>query len=185
MCLLHGAGETLRMLRKTSQVSGGRGCQYHKSCHLPPTTKRPLHWNPSWLRGVCTHREGSCDKLALETKQDNWPEGKQRPGSTLINVLTSKSHNSYSSLSAFVYTSFCMYSTCVINTLLSSIPSVPVRIFFSKWTVAGEHQFFGVPFFMFQLSHPYMITGKCIALTIWTFVGKVMCHFLICCLGWS
>ena len=29
-------------------------------------------------------------------------------------------------------------------------------------------------FFMVQLSHPYMITGKNIALTIWTFVGKVM-----------
>ena len=27
---------------------------------------------------------------------------------------------------------------------------------------------------MVQLSHPYMITGKIIALTIWTFVGKVM-----------
>ena len=29
-------------------------------------------------------------------------------------------------------------------------------------------------FFMIQLSHPYMITGKTIALTIQTFVGKVM-----------
>ena len=29
-------------------------------------------------------------------------------------------------------------------------------------------------FFMVQLSHPYMPTGKTIALTIWTFVGKVM-----------
>ena len=29
-------------------------------------------------------------------------------------------------------------------------------------------------FFMVQLSHPYMITGKTIALTRWTFVGKVM-----------
>ena len=29
-------------------------------------------------------------------------------------------------------------------------------------------------FFMVQLSHPYMTTGKPIALTIWTFVGKVM-----------
>ena len=29
-------------------------------------------------------------------------------------------------------------------------------------------------FFMFQLSHPYMTTGKTIALTRWTFVGKVM-----------
>ena len=29
-------------------------------------------------------------------------------------------------------------------------------------------------FFMVQLSHPQMITGKTIALTIWTFTGKVM-----------
>ena len=29
-------------------------------------------------------------------------------------------------------------------------------------------------FFMVQLSHPYMTTGKTIALTIWTFAGKVM-----------
>ena len=27
---------------------------------------------------------------------------------------------------------------------------------------------------MVQLSHPYMVTGKTIALTIWTFVSKVM-----------
>ena len=29
-------------------------------------------------------------------------------------------------------------------------------------------------FFMVQISHPYMTTGKTIALTRWTFVGKVM-----------
>ena len=29
-------------------------------------------------------------------------------------------------------------------------------------------------FFMVQLAHPYMTTGKTIALTRWTFVGKVM-----------
>ena len=27
---------------------------------------------------------------------------------------------------------------------------------------------------MVQLSHPYMTTGKTIALTIWTFVGRVV-----------
>ena len=27
---------------------------------------------------------------------------------------------------------------------------------------------------MVQLSHPYMTTGKTIALTVWTFAGKVM-----------
>ena len=30
------------------------------------------------------------------------------------------------------------------------------------------------PFFIVQLSHPYMTTGKTIALTRWTFAGKVM-----------
>ena len=29
-------------------------------------------------------------------------------------------------------------------------------------------------FFTVQLSHPYLTTGKTIALTVWTFVGKVM-----------
>ena len=36
-----------------------------------------------------------------------------------------------------------------------------------------------------QLSHPYMTTGKTIALTRRTFVGKVYLCFLICYLGWS
>ena len=34
-------------------------------------------------------------------------------------------------------------------------------------------------FFIVQLSHPYMTTGKAIALTRWTFVGKVMFLLLI------
>ena len=33
-------------------------------------------------------------------------------------------------------------------------------------------------FFTFKISHPYMTTGKTIALTRWTFVGKVMCLLL-------
>ena len=40
-------------------------------------------------------------------------------------------------------------------------------------------------FFTVQLSYPYMTTGKTIALTKWTFVGKVMSLFWICYLGWS
>jgi len=40
-------------------------------------------------------------------------------------------------------------------------------------------------FFMVQLSHPYMTMVKTIALTSWTFVGKVMSLLLICCLGLS
>ena len=51
----------------------------------------------------------------------------------------------------------------------------------SKASILGQSVFF-----MVQLSHPYMTTGKIIALTIWTFVGKVMsllfsmlCRFVI------
>ena len=40
-------------------------------------------------------------------------------------------------------------------------------------------------FFVVQLSHPHTTTEKTIALTIWTFVGKVMSLLLICFLGWS
>ena len=39
--------------------------------------------------------------------------------------------------------------------------------------------------FMVQLSHPYLTTGKTIALTIRTFVGEVMSLLLIQCLGLS
>ena len=40
-------------------------------------------------------------------------------------------------------------------------------------------------FFTVQFSHPYMTTGKTIALTRWAFVGKVCLCFSICYLGWS
>ena len=45
---------------------------------------------------------------------------------------------------------------------------------FSNTTVQ-KHQFFGAQLsFIVQLSHPHMTPGKTIALTRWTFVGKVM-----------
>ena len=44
-----------------------------------------------------------------------------------------------------------------------------------KKTTKQKHQFFGTQaFFTVQLSHPYMTTGKTIALARRTFVGKVM-----------
>ena len=51
---------------------------------------------------------------------------------------------------------------------LISLQSKGLSRVFSNTTVQ-KHQFFGA-----QLSHPYMTTGKAIALTRWTFVGKIM-----------
>jgi len=55
---------------------------------------------------------------------------------------------------------------------LISLQSRGLSRVFSNNTVQ-EHQIFGT-LFIVQLSHPYMTTGKNIALTRWTFVGKVM-----------
>ena len=57
------------------------------------------------------------------------------------------------------------------------------RLFTS--TIVQKHQYFDAQlFFIVQLSHPYMTTGKTIALTTGTFAKWCLC-FLICCLGWS
>ena len=66
------------------------------------------------------------------------------------------------------------YSDPLGLTSLIFLQSKGLLRFFSNTTVQ-KHQFFGgSSFFMVQLSHPYMITGKTIALTRWTFVGKII-----------
>ena len=57
---------------------------------------------------------------------------------------------------------------------LMSLQSRGLSGVFSSTTI-WEHQFFSSqPSLWFQLSHPYMTTGKTITLTRQTFVGKVM-----------
>ena len=59
-------------------------------------------------------------------------------------------------------------------TSLISLQSKGFTRVFSSTTVR-KHQFFGgSAFFMVQLSHLFMTTGKTIALTVWTFVCKVL-----------
>ena len=62
---------------------------------------------------------------------------------------------------------------------------------FSMWINKLSHTILNslaLSFLIVQLLHPYLTTGKTIALTRWTFVGKVnkkaYC-FSICYLGWS
>ena len=63
-----------------------------------------------------------------------------------------------------------------------SLQSEGLSRVFSNTTVQ-KHQLFELlelrhsAFFIVQLSHPYMTTGKTIALTRWTFIGKVMSLF--------
>ena len=57
-----------------------------------------------------------------------------------------------------------------------SLQSKGLSRVFSNTTVQ-KHQFFSAQLSLVQLSHPYMTTGKPIALTRQTFVGKVMSAF--------
>ena len=56
---------------------------------------------------------------------------------------------------------------------LISLQSKGLSRVFSN-TTDQKHQFFGAQLSLWSNSHPYMTTGKTIALTKWTFVGKVM-----------
>ena len=70
--------------------------------------------------------------------------------------------NEYSGLISFTVDGF--YHLAVQGTLKS-----PLQPHSSKASILWHS-----PFFMVQFSHPYMTTWKPIALTRWTFVGKVM-----------
>ena len=59
---------------------------------------------------------------------------------------------------------------------LISLLSKGLSRVFSNTTTASKASILRCSaFFMAQLSHPFMTTGKTIALTRWTFVSKVMC----------
>ena len=53
------------------------------------------------------------------------------------------------------------------------LPSKGLSRVFSSTTV-WKHQFFNAQLCLWSKSYPYMTTGKTIALTVWTFVSKVM-----------
>ena len=64
-----------------------------------------------------------------------------------------------------------------------SLQSKGLSRVFSSTTVQKHHFFCAqLSLYIVQLSHLYVTTGKTIALTRWTFVGKVIS---LCCLGWS
>ena len=63
------------------------------------------------------------------------------------------------------------------STGLISLQSKGLSRVFSNITVQKHLILQLSAFFIIQLSHPYMTPGKTIALTMWTFVGKVMSLF--------
>ena len=76
---------------------------------------------------------------------------------------------------------FSLRLTCLIYLQSKGLSRV-----FSNTTSLKASIHWRSAFLIDQLSHPYMTTGKTIALTRWTFLlAKYGLCFLICCLGWS
>ena len=81
------------------------------------------------------------------------------------------------------WTDFPLESTASISLQSKGLSRV------SSNSTVKKHQFFGtlysptIAFFIVQLSHPYMTTGKTIALTRWTFDGKFSIFIKrLCCI---
>jgi len=69
--------------------------------------------------------------------------------------------NEYSGIISFRIDRFDLLAVQGLSTVFSN-------------TTVQKHQFFGAQLSLWSNSHPYMTTGNTIALTRWTFVGKVM-----------
>ena len=96
-------------------------------------------------------------------------------GSFLMSQPCASGNQKYWSFS-FSISPFNVYSGLIslrIDLLyLLAVQETPKSLFQHHGSKAST--FWHSDFFVVQLSHPYMTTGKAIALTIWTFVSKVM-----------
>ena len=122
-------------------------------------TSYPLHLSPSIFPSIMVFSNES-------TLPIRWP----KYWSFSFSISPS---NEYSGLISF--RNYWFYLFAVQQTLKSLLQQHNLKVSI-LWNSA---------FFTVQLSHPYITTGKPIALTRQTFVGKVMSCSLICYLGWS
>ena len=70
---------------------------------------------------------------------------------------------------SWILKNWCFWTVVLEKTLESPLDSKEIQHNSSKASILRRSAFFIV-----QLSHPYMTTGKIIALTSWTFASKVM-----------
>ena len=144
--------------------------------YLPEFTQTHVHWVGDAIQPFHPLSSPSPPTLNVSQHQGLFPMSQffasagQSIGSFSFSISPS---NEYSGLISFRMDWF--YFLAVQGTLKSLLQHHS-----SKASVLR-----GSAFFMVQLSHPHVTTGKTIALTRRTFLAKKCLCFLICCLGWS
>ena len=132
-------------------------CPWSQWCHLTISSSAaptPVSPPPSLLASIFSSIRIFFNELALHVR---WP----KYWSFSFSYRISPS-NEYSWLISFRTDWFDLL--VVLGTLKSLLQHHSLKTSILRWST----------FFRVQLSHPYMTTGKTIALTIWTFVGKVL-----------
>ena len=137
-----------------------------KHARLPCPSPTPGACSNSCLSSWWCHPAISSSVIPFSSCLQSFPPSGTFPMSQLF---TSSSQNIIASASTSVLPMtiqdwFALGSTGWISLLSKELLRV-----FSNTTVLQHSAFFIV-----QLSHPYMTTGKTIPLTIWTFINKVM-----------
>ena len=142
----------------------------HEPQHASPSTTAGVHPNPCLLSRWC-HPTISSSVVPFSSCPQSFPAS----GSFQMSQLfTSGCQNFGASASTSVLPMNTQDWSPLGWTGLISLQSKGLSRVFSN-TIVQKHQFFSA-----QLSsqsnsgHPYMTTGKTIALTRWTFVGKVV-----------
>ena len=132
----------------------------------PPCPPTPGVHSNSWPSSQLSHPTISYSVIPFSSCLQSFPAS----GSFLINQLfTSGGQSIGASVSASVLPMNIQSWFPFGFTTLNSLQSKGLQHSSSKASVLRCSAFFIV-----QLSHPYMIAGKTIALTRWTFVSKVM-----------
>ena len=131
---------------------------------LPDFVQTHVHWVSDAIQP--SHPLSSPSPPALNLSQHQrllqWVGSLHQVAKVLEFYFSTSPSNEYSELVSFRIDWFDL--PAVQGTLKSVLQHHSLKASVLWWSTL----------FMVQLSHPYMTTGKTIALTIWTFVGKVM-----------
>ena len=132
-------------------------------CQLPEFTQTRVHWVGDAIRPSCPLLSPSFPAVSLSQHQDlfQWVSSSPKYQVARVFSFSISPSNEYSELISF---RMDWLDLLAVQGTLKSLLIYHSSKASILWCSA---------FFIVQLSHPYMTTGKTTALTRWTFVGKV------------
>ena len=172
LCLLHGHADSLPLAPLQFRCSVlSNSLQLHGLQHarLPCPTSTPRACSNSSPLSQWCHPTISSSVAPFSSCLQSYPAS----GSFPVSQFCASGGQSIGASASVIPMNIQDWFALGLTDLISLQSKGPSRVFSN--TTAQKHWFFRhLAFFMVQISHPYMTIGNTIALTIWTFVTKVM-----------